>query len=59
MMSLLNSEEIKVEGIGEVKLNYYDGWVRKLGEVRYVLILKINFIFVGRMDGLSLYCYCE
>jgi len=43
-----------MEGIGTFQIKMFDGMVRKLKEVRYVLQLKRNLISVGALKTLSL-----
>jgi len=43
-----------VEGIGTVRIKIFDGIVRELKEVRYVLQLKRNLIYVSALETLNL-----
>ena len=50
-MVLVNDDEVKVAGIGTVKLKLHDGIVKTLGEVRHVPKLEKNLISLGRLDS--------
>ena len=43
-----------MEGIGTILVNMFDGMVRKLKDVMYVLQLKRNLISLGVLEALGL-----
>ncbi|XP_057548207.1 uncharacterized protein LOC130826654 [Amaranthus tricolor] len=51
LVTLLNDERVKVEGIGEVVIVTHDGVKRRLGGVRYVPKLERNLISLGRLES--------
>ena len=42
-----------MEGIGIVQIKMFDGMVREVKEVRYILQLKRNLISVGALEALG------
>ena len=49
----------KVVGVGSVKMKMFDGMVRTLIDVRYVLGLKKNLISWGTLDKIGCRITCE
>ena len=54
-----NDAPSKFIGIGYVQIKMHDGVVRTLTEVRHVLELKKNLVFVGVMDSKGFSCWVE
>ena len=50
-----NDSTCKMMGIGSIQIKMFDGVIRKLNDVRYVLDLKKKLIFLGVLDA-SGYC---
>ncbi|KAH9763991.1 Integrase catalytic domain-containing protein [Citrus sinensis] len=46
-----NDQPYRTMGIGTIRLKIFDGMVRELKEVRFVLTLKKNLIFVGALEA--------
>ena len=53
MVLMGNNSFCKVVSIGTVSLKMYDAMVRELTQVRHVLDLKRNMIFIGMLDQIS------
>ena len=51
MVLMGNNNAYKTKGIGKVKLQMFDGAVRVLNDVRYVLGWKKNLILLGARDS--------
>ena len=54
-----NDALCKSVDIGFVQIKMHDGVVRTLTEVRHVLELKKNLVFVGVMDSKGFSCWVE
>ncbi|KAK3038231.1 hypothetical protein RJ639_030840 [Escallonia herrerae] len=48
-----NDAVCEVMGIGTIKFKMFDGIMRALGDVRYKLGLKKNFIYLGTLDSID------
>ena len=46
-----NDQLCRIMGIGTIQLKMFDGIVRELKEVIYVLVLKKKLIFVGVLEA--------
>ena len=46
-----NNVSCKVAGIGTVRIRMFDGVVHTLGDVRHVLVLKRNLIYLSTLDA--------
>jgi len=44
---LENGRKMKVEGIGSVRMNLYDGAIRTFSNVRFVTSVVVNIISIG------------
>ncbi|KAH9686470.1 hypothetical protein KPL70_014355 [Citrus sinensis] len=50
-VAMENDQPCHTMGIGIVRLKLFDGIVRELKEVRYILVLKKNLIFMGALEA--------
>ena len=50
-MVLVNDDEVKVAGIGTVKLKLHNGTMKMLSEVRHIPKLEKILISLGRLDS--------
>ena len=58
-MLMGNSQSCKIEGIGTILMKMFDGIVRTLDDVRYILTLKKNLVSLSQLDENWFSCRAE
>ena len=54
-----NDISCKIVGIGSIQIKIYDGFVKKLTDVRHLLELRKNLISLGVLDFARYKCTCQ